>query len=252
MDAVILAGGKGTRLKPYTVSIPKPLVPLGEEPIIEILLRQLAEQGIRRAHITMGHLSGLMKAYFDEVKARHDLEILYSFETKPLGTIGPVKLLSDVSDPYLLLNGDILTTLSFQDLVEFHRREGCIATVAIHRRQVPIEYGVIEVDGDSSRIVGHREKPTLDVDVGMGIYVFERRIDDYIPEGQKFDVPELLHALMAAGESVAAFRSGDYWMDIGRPDDYARAFEDFSSEPDRFFAPGREPESRRDAKQAET
>jgi NDP-sugar pyrophosphorylase family protein len=233
IEAVILAGGKGTRLRPYTVSIPKPLVPLGEEPIIDILLRQLESCGIRRVHIALGHLANLIKAYFDQMDGRREMEIRHSFERTALGTIGPIKQIPTLGETFLVLNGDVLTTLSFPDLVAVHRRQGCIATLAVHQRQVEMDYGVVDVTPDS-RIVGHREKPSLQVKVGMGIYVFEHRVLNYIPDDRKFDIPDLIHVLLDAGEGIAAYESEDYWMDIGRPDDYEIAYRDYTASPERF------------------
>jgi NDP-sugar pyrophosphorylase family protein len=237
IEAVILAGGMGTRLRPYTVSIPKPLVPLGDEPIIEILLRQLEACGIRRVHLALGHLANLIKAYLEQTDGERPLEILYSFETKPLGTVGPLKQITFGTDTFLVLNGDVLTTLSFDDLIETHRRRGCIATLAVHKREVVMDYGVVEVSADA-RITGHREKPSLGVNVGMGVYAFERRVLDYIPDDGKFDIPDLIQTLLRAGEPLAAYESDDYWMDIGRPDDYEIAYRDYTSSPERFV-PGR-------------
>src|SRR5215467_11510511 len=162
VDAVILAGGKGTRLRPYTVSIPKPLVPLGDEPIIEILLRQLESFGFRRVHVALGHLADLMKAYFQQMGKRRALEMRFSVEQKALGTIGPIKQISGLSETFLVLNGDVLTTLSYTDLIRDHRHQQSIATLAVHRRQVPMDYGVVDVSADA-KIVGHREKPSLEV-----------------------------------------------------------------------------------------
>jgi NDP-sugar pyrophosphorylase family protein len=233
-DAVILAGGTGTRLRPFTVSIPKPLVPLGEEPIIEILLRQLAANGVTRVHLALGHLAPLMKAYFDQVSQRHEVEILYSFEDQPLGTIGPLRKIQGLGDTCLLINGDILTTLSFSELVKWHHAAGCIATFAVHGRTVSVDYGVIEV-GSDGHLLSHKEKPSLEFTVGMGIYVFNRRIIDFIPVDQKFDLPDLVRLLIAKGEPIATYRSEDYWMDIGRPEDYEIAYRDYTSDPARFL-----------------
>lgn len=232
IEAVILAGGMGTRLRPYTISIPKPLVPLGEEPIIEILLRQLEASGIRRAHLALGHLANLIKAYFDQIGSQRTIEILHAFERQPLGTIGPLKQIADLGQTILVLNGDVLTTLSFPNLIAAHRRHGCIATLAVHKREVQMDYGVVDVT--QGRIVGHREKPSLAVTVGMGIYVFERAVLDYIPGDCKFDIPDLIRVLLDAGQGIAAYESDDYWMDIGRPDDYEIAHRDYTAAPERF------------------
>lgn len=233
-DVVVLAGGMGTRLRPYTFSVPKPLVRLGEQPIIEILLCQLEACGVRRVHVALGHLAELMQAYLEQTQRRAQLQILYSLEDEPLGTVGPVRLLRDLSDPFMLLNGDVLTTLSYQALLDQHRRRGCLATVAVNRRQVRMGWGVVDVSPDG-HITGHREKPLVPVDAAMGIYVFARRIVDHIPAGRAFDVPDLIQSLLAAGEPIAAYRSRDYWMDIGCADDYERAQRDFAADPTRFL-----------------
>jgi NDP-sugar pyrophosphorylase family protein len=238
VEAVILAGGKGTRLRPYTISIPKPLVPLGDEPIIEILLQQLAACGIRRVHIALGHLANFIKAYLEQTGSQRSIEILYSFETKALGTVGPIKQIPLTSNTFLLLNGDVLTTMSFEDLINTHRQRGCVATLAVHTSQVVMDYGIVEVSADG-RIVGHREKPSIDVNVGMGVYAFERRVLDHIPSDEKFDIPDLIQALLRAGEPIAAYQSDDYWMDIGRPDDYETAYRDYTSSPQRFIPGGK-------------
>lgn len=242
IEAVILAGGKGTRLRPYTVSIPKPLVPLGEDPIIEILLRQLEACGIRRVHLALGHLANLIRAYLDQTDGTRRIEIHHSIEREPLGTIGPIKNIEGLGDTFLVLNGDVLTTLPLADLLAAHRREGCPATVAVHKRTVQMDYGVIEL-GPRSRMVGHREKPSLDVWVGMGVYVFERRVLDLIPNNERFDVPDLLHKLLDNGQEIFAYESDDYWMDIGRPDDYEIAYRDYTTAPERFLPSGRQEKS---------
>ncbi len=233
VDAVVLAGGKGTRLRPYTISIPKPLVPLGEEPIIEILLRQLEASGIRRVHLALGHLANLIKAYFDQIGSQRSIEIIHAFERQPLGTIGPLKQITGLGQTILVLNGDVLTTLPFANLLATHRRHGCIATLAVHKREVQMDYGVVEVT-PQARIVGHREKPSLAVTVGMGVYVFDRAVLDFIPGDRKFDIPDLIRVLLEAGQEIAAYESDDYWMDIGRPDDYELAHRDYTAAPERF------------------
>jgi len=234
MDAVVLAGGSGTRLRPYTVSIPKPLVPLDDTPIIEVVLRQLAWHGVTRAHLALGHLAELLIAYFSQVKVRLNLDLVFVVEDEPLGTIGPLHALDGLSDTFLALNGDILTTLSYRDLVEFHRTSGCVATMAVKQRHTSIDFGVVELS-DSGRIVSHREKPVVNHQIGMGVCVFEPQILEYVPEGKRFDIHDLAEALLAAGEPVAAYVSDAYWMDIGRPDDYAEAQRDFAAEPSRFL-----------------
>ncbi|MCC7212225.1 MAG: NTP transferase domain-containing protein [Candidatus Brocadia sp.] len=234
MKAVILAGGKGTRLRPYTVSIPKPLVPLGEEPIIEIILRQLEKNGVKHVYIALGHLAELLKSYFTQINHRYKIKISFSREHEPLGTIGPLRKISGLNETFLVLNGDILTTLSFHDLIDFHKNQGAIATLAVHSRKVEIDYGVIDISQDM-RILKHREKPVLDYLVGMGICVFEPEILNYIPENKKYDVPDLIRSLIDNGQKILAYVSDDYWMDIGRPDDYEKAVKDYTSSPEKFL-----------------
>lgn len=236
VDAVVLAGGRGTRLVPYTFSVPKPLVRLGEVPIIEILLRQLESAGVRRVHVALGHLADLIQAYLEQAGRRSRPEVRYSREDVPLGTAGPLTLIRDLSDPFLLLNGDVLTTLSFPALLADHRRRGCVATVAVTRRQAQMSYGVVDLVPDA-HIVGYREKPLMAVDIAMGIAVLQRRVVERIPAGRRFDVPDLLQSLIAAGEPVAAHRSDDYWMDIGCAGDFETAQRDFIADPARFLPP---------------
>lgn len=236
VDAVLLAGGRGTRLVPYTFSVPKPLVRLGEVPIIEILLRQLEFSGVRRVHVALGHLADLIQAYLEQAARPSRPEVRYSREDAPLGTAGPLTLIRDLSDPFLLLNGDVLTALSFPALLADHRRRGCVATIAVTRRRAQMSYGVVDL-GPDDHVVGYREKPLMAVDVAMGIAVFQRRVVDHIPVGRRFDVPELLQCLIAAGEPVAAHRSDAYWMDIGCADDFEIAQRDFTTAPDRFLCP---------------
>jgi NDP-sugar pyrophosphorylase family protein len=205
MDAVILAGGKGTRLRPYTISIPKPLVPLGEVPIVEILLQQLSLNGIKHAHIAVGYLAELLEAYFSQVNNRCDIEILFLHEKFPLGTIGPIKNIQGLNEKFLLLNGDILTTMPFRDLINFHEDHGAIATLAVHNRTVNIDYGVIEVSPDC-RILSHNEKPSFQYKVGMGICVLEPQVMDYIPLNVKFDVPDLIKRLIEDNQKIIAYR----------------------------------------------
>lgn len=236
-DAVILAGGAGTRLRPFTISIPKPLVPLGDVPIVEVLMRQLAADGFTRVHLALGHLAELMRAYFDQMNSRHGVEVVYSREEEPLGTVGPLRNIQGLGDNFLVVNGDILTTLSFRDVADRHQASGHIATLAVHRRTLPVDYGVIDLSPDGL-VLAHREKPQFDLTVGMGVYVFSRRIIDFIPPRQRFDLPDLLRILQAGGEPIAAFQSDDYWMDIGRPEDYESAHRDYVANPGRFARGG--------------
>jgi NDP-sugar pyrophosphorylase family protein len=234
LHAVILAGGKGTRLAPYTTVFPKPLMPLGEVPILEIVIRQLRQAGINTITLAVGHLSELIQTFFQD-GSRFGVHIEYAREEKPLGTAGPLAAIGGLDHTFLVMNGDVLTTLDFADLVNFHRENKNAATIAMHARQVNIDFGVIESD-TNGKIINYIEKPTYAFQVSMGIYAFEPRVIRYIPVGKRFDFPELVLRLLAAGEPVSGYAYDGYWMDIGRPDDYTQASEDFLRDPGRFLS----------------
>ncbi len=223
--AVVLAGGKGRRLEPYTRIIPKPLMPIGDKPILEIILKQMKRAGIREVTLTVGHLADLMRLFFQD-GSRFGLKINYAQEKTPLGTSGPLANVEGLDSTFLVTNGDVLTTLDLDDLFAFHKARGGIATIATHKRKIDINLGVVDLDGDS-RVVDYHEKPTIDYLVSMGIYVFEPRILDYIPKDQYLDFPDLVLKLVAAGEKVSGYVFRGYWEDLGRPDDYDRASTDF-------------------------
>ena len=234
MKAIILAGGKGTRLRPFTASFPKPLVPLGDTPVVEVLMRRLIQFGIKDITLTLGHLSELMRAYFTH---RHELtselELDFVVEEEPTGTAGSVSLIDGLNDTFLVMNGDLLTDLNFDDLIDFHRSKGAMLTIATRRREVKIDLGVLEYN-EASEIVAYHEKPEKVYDVSMGVYVYEPSALQYIPKGQYLDLPDLVLKLIAAGERVCAFPVDCQWLDIGRPDDYARAQELFEEKRDSF------------------
>lgn len=225
MRAVVLAGGKGTRLAPYTTILPKPLMPIDDMPILEVLLRQMKRAGINHVVLTVGHLASLLRAYFGN-GAQWDLDITYSQEKQPLGTAGPLSLVKGLDKTFLVTNGDVLTTLDIKQLFAFHKNKGGIATIAAHCRQVKIDLGVIQFNGDG-RVSGYIEKPTSDYTASMGVYIFEPRVLEYIPPGKYLDFPDLILKLIAAGEKVFGYAFDGYWMDLGRPDDYAQANQDF-------------------------
>jgi NDP-mannose synthase len=226
MKAIILAGGKGTRLAPYTRILPKPLMPIGDMPILEVLLRQMKHSGIDDIVLTVGHLAQLLQTFFMDGQ-QWGLRISYSYEKYPLGTAGPLSLIKDLDSTFLVTNGDVLTTLDLGELLAYHKQQGGIATIAVHQRKVKIDLGVIQWNGNNS-ICGYIEKPTYDYTVSMGIYVFEPRVMEYIPYNQYLDFPDLVLKLIAAGEKVSGYAFDGYWMDLGRPDDYAQATEDFA------------------------
>lgn len=227
MKAVILAGGKGTRLAPYTKILPKPLMPIGEMPILEVILRQMKAAGVDHFILTVGHLSSLLRTFFQD-GSQWGARIDYSYEEKPLGTAGPIALIDELDDTFLVSNGDVLTTLPLRELIRFHKENAAAATIAVHHRQVKIDLGVIQWDG-APRITGYIEKPTYDYSVSMGIYVFEPRVIQYIPRGAYLDFPDLVRVLIAAGEKVVGYNFEGYWQDLGRPDDYESAARDFEN-----------------------
>jgi NDP-mannose synthase len=225
MKAIVLAGGRGTRLTPYTTILPKPLMPIGDMPILEILLRQIKACGIDEVVITVGHLAHLLQAFFQGGK-RLGLNITYSFEEQPLGTAGPLSLIDHLEDPFLVINGDILTNLDLRTLIDHHHNSQAFLTIATHYRKVKIDLGVVQVN-DSDQIVGYIEKPDYEFFVSMGAYVFEPGVLQYIPKGQYLDFPDLVLALLEKGERVFSYPFDGYWQDLGRPDDYAQAVQDF-------------------------
>ncbi len=235
MRAIILAGGKGTRLAPYTISFPKPLMPIGDLPILEIVVRQLRRSGFTRITMAVGHLAELIHAYFGD-GSRFDVAIDYSREEEPLGTAGPLRLLADLDEHFLVMNGDLLTDLDYGALLRGHRESGSDATIGVYEKSVRIDLGVIERDG-TGRIVDYREKPTLSYEVSMGVYAFSRSVLQYVPESY-FDFPDLVLELIRRGRPIRAHPFGGLWLDIGRQDDYAKAIETFETQRDRFLPGG--------------
>ncbi|WP_322805969.1 sugar phosphate nucleotidyltransferase [Thermanaerothrix sp.] len=233
MKAVILAGGKGTRLAPYTKILPKPLMPVGEMPILEVIVRQLARAGVGEIVLTVGHLAELLRAFFGD-GSHFGLKIRYSYEDQPLGTAGPLALVDGLNETFLVMNGDVLTDLNIRDLIRYHREMGASATIAMHQRKVKIDLGVILCDG-GTRVVGYIEKPTYDYQVSMGVYVFEPRVLDFIPRGKYLDFPNLVHKLLGEGEKVVGYLFDGYWQDLGRPDDYEQATVDFNNLREKFL-----------------
>jgi len=225
MKAVVLAGGKGARLAPYTTILPKPLMAIGDMPILEVMLLQMKNAGIEHVVLTVGHLSELLRSFFKD-GSQFGINITYSYESCPLGTAGPIALVDGLDETFLVSNGDVLTTLNLSDLIAFHREQKAIATIAAHHRQSKIDLGVIQKNGDHL-ITGYIEKPVYDFMVSMGIYVFEPAVLNYIDRNQYLDIPDLIKKLIAAGERIVEYEFNGYWEDLGRPDDYARASRDF-------------------------
>jgi len=228
MKAVVLAGGKGTRLAPYTKILPKPLMPIGDMPILEVLLLQMKRAGVTDVILTVGHLAELLRAFFRDGD-RLGLHIEYSVEDQPLGTAGPLSLVTDqLDDTFLVTNGDVLTTLDLRQLRQAHQASGAIATIASHARKVKVDLGVLQFDG-SDELRGYIEKPVYEFFVSMGIYVFEPRVLQYIPYNQYLDFPDLVLKLIQNGERVRGYRFDGYWQDLGRADDYEQAVQEFEA-----------------------
>jgi NDP-sugar pyrophosphorylase family protein len=234
MKAVILAGGKGTRLAPYTTIFPKPLVPIGDRPILEIIIRQLVSHGFGQILLSVGHLGELIEAYFQNGhKSIPGLTLQYFRESEPLGTAGSLAMIPGLEETFLAMNGDILTTLNYQELLKHHREHHSALTLAMHRKEVKIDLGVIET-GASHQIISYREKPLYIFQVSMGVYVYEPRVLKYIPKGKYMDFPDLVRILLEKGEKITGFCSQDYWLDIGRREDYELAQQDYASRASEF------------------
>jgi NDP-mannose synthase len=237
MKAVILAGGRGTRLAPYTTVLPKPLVPVGDIPILEVIIRQLIASGFVSVTLTLGYLGELIRAYFAAHKTlSQQIQLQFVDEEQPTGTAGSLRLISDLPDTFLVMNGDVLTTLDYPRLINFHRESGAWLTIASHQKEVNIDLGVLQLQ--SGEVTGYLEKPRYVYPVSMGIYVYDRRTLEYIPPGRHFDLPELVMQLLAQKRKVACFESDALWLDIGRRDDYAIAQNVFEQNQDQFRMAG--------------
>lgn len=210
------------------------MMPIGDKTILEILLRQMKRAGINHVVLTVGHLAGLMQAFFQDGQ-QYDLDITYSYEAVPLGTAGPLAMVPNLEKTFMVSNGDVLTLLNFNDLLDFHRQQNAICTIAVHERAVHIDLGVIEQNNGDYVITGYVEKPTLNYRVSMGIYIFEPRVLEYIPKNQYLDFPDLVKILLANGERVVGFPFNGYWRDLGNPDDYAQACLDFEQMRSQFL-----------------
>jgi NDP-sugar pyrophosphorylase family protein len=235
MKTVILAGGKGTRLAPYTTIFPKPLVPIGDRPILEIIIRQLVCQGLGDILLSVGHLGALIEAYFQNGHRNiPGLNLEYFRETQPLGTAGSLTMIPGLDDTFLAMNGDILTTLNYQSLIKYHREHQAALTIAMHQKDVKIDLGVLEVN-ERGELTSYREKPLHNFEVSMGIYVYEPHVLSYMSKGQYLDFPDLVERLMEKGEKIMGFRSQDYWLDIGRREDYELAQQELHSRVEEFY-----------------
>jgi NDP-sugar pyrophosphorylase family protein len=237
MKAIILAGGKGTRLRPFTAVFPKPLMPLGEVepmPIMEVVLRQLARAGFRDVTVITGYLTELIEAFFGNGQ-RFGTRLTYRREVKPLGTAGGLVLIDRPAEPVLVINGDILTTLDFAAMFDFHRRSGARATIASYPREVRIDFGVLEFAKEPHVLAGYREKPEFSFQVSMGVYILDPVAWDILAPGTPLAMPDLVETMRGSGLPVHCFRQPCYWLDIGRHDDYATANEIFEARRSEFL-----------------
>jgi NDP-mannose synthase len=236
MRAVVLAGGRGTRLRPFTTNFPKPLMPIGDVPILEILLRQLQRHGVTEVTIMSGHLAYLIEAYFGDGAAL-GLSLAYVREGEPLGTAGPLRQLRGrFTEDILVMNGDLLTDLDFAALMDRHRQSAGVATVSVYRHDERLELGVLQVD-EAGNVVGYDEKPTLNLDISMGAYAMSPMALERIPAG-RYDMPQLILDTLGAGQRVVAYRHDGLWFDIGRPTDFERANDLYASNPASFLPGG--------------
>lgn len=223
--AVVLAGGRGARLRPYTSVLPKPLMPIGEQSILELVLGRLRSCGIVDVTLCVGYLSHLIRAVIGEETA--GVRIKYIEEREALGTAGPLRLVPDLDSTFITMNGDVLTTLDFNQLLAAHHEQGNLLTIATHARLIKVDYGVLRlgVNGRSDRVLAYLEKPEMTSAVSMGIYALEPEALNYIPKDGYFDFPDLVRELLNAGRPVGAYSFEGLWFDIGRRDDYERAVE---------------------------
>ena len=224
--AIILAGGKGTRLRPYTITLPKPLVPIGDYPILEIILKQLKNYGFEHITLAVNHLAEIIQAFFGD-GSKWGLKIDYSNEDKPLSTMGPLKLLQDLPENFLVMNGDVLTDLNYEELYQYHIDNNSLFTISSYTRNEKIDYGVLDIN--DNKLVNFREKPTYNFDVSMGIYIINRKVLNYIPENTFFGFDHLMLTLLNNMIYPLVKKHDGFWLDIGRPDDYATAIEKFNN-----------------------
>ena len=232
MQAVILAGGKGTRLRPFTTNIPKPLVPIGDMPILEVVLRQLKQKGFTDIVLAVNHLAELMMAFFGDGR-KLGLNIRYSLEDRILGTAGPLSIIEGLHENFLVMNGDILTTLDYSKLMTYHLASASQMTISAYEKSVKIDLGVLECSG--TKFGKYIEKPTYNFLVSMGIYAMNRNIVELIPRDQKLDLPDLVTAAKQRGLDVNIYRDDYYWLDIGRAEDYETANEIFEQRKSEFL-----------------
>ncbi|HEX7320797.1 MAG TPA: sugar phosphate nucleotidyltransferase [bacterium] len=233
MRAVILAGGKGSRLAPYTTILPKPLMPVGEKSILEIVIRQLKHYGFRKITLAIGYQGELIRTLFQDGKSL-GVAIEYSEELAPLGTAAPLLLIENLPDTFLVMNGDILTDLDYSAFIEFHKQNKATATIGLCQKKQEVDLGIIEAD-EEGRVSNYIEKPSMTYEVSMGIYMFEIEVLKYLKKGLRLDMPDLIKLLVRGNHRVLGYRHTGYWHDIGRIEDFNAATELFNRDPSKFL-----------------
>ena len=223
LSAVIMAGGYGKRLLPLTEQLPKPMLPVGDKPLLEHTIQQLRRSGIRDISLTTHYLPESIVQYFGDGSA-FGVRLNYLKEDYPLGTAGGVKLMKRTDNPFLVINGDIITGVPFQEMLNFHRKHHALLTVGVRRYDVEVPFGVVELD--EVRVNHIREKPSFNFFINAGAYLLEPEVCDFISSGRRFDMTELIQRLIEAGKVVVSFPIMEYWLDIGHHEDYAKAQED--------------------------
>jgi NDP-sugar pyrophosphorylase family protein len=224
MEAIILAGGKGTRLAPYTSVLPKPLIPISGTPISEVIIRQLKHHGFQEITMATGYLSDLIKTYYGD-GSKIGVSIKYIHEEKPLGTVGPLYQLKGAHEPYLVMNGDVLTTLNYRRMMEVHKENKAALTIATQKKEETSAYGHIEKYG--LKVTGVVEKPTQQYEVSMGIYIVSPEALNRIPDNTFYDMPQLIEKLIDSHENVIVYENDDLWIDVGQIKDLKKAAEIF-------------------------
>jgi NDP-sugar pyrophosphorylase family protein len=231
--AIILAGGKGTRLYPYTWVLPKPLMPIGDTPILEIIIRQLVSQGFTRVTLAVNHMAEIISAFFGD-GSKWGIQIDYSLEDKPLSTMAPLKLIKDLPENFLIMNGDVLTDIHYGKLYDQHLNHNNLFTISAYRRQQASQYGVLDIN-EEKYLTGFREKPVTEYLVSMGVYVANRNVLNMIPSDTPYGFDTLMYDLLSRKDHPEVIEHPGYWLDIGRPDEYHMAIEKFEKDRDVFL-----------------
>ena len=226
--AVVLAGGLGMRLRPYTAVLPKPLMPIGDRPVLDVVIRQLHHHGFERVTIATGYLAELIEAFFRDGQD-YGVAVDYHREATPLGTAGAIASIEDLDAPFLVMNGDVITDLDYSDLLRTHCESNAAATIATITRDIQVSLGVLHFQDphQPDRLTSYEEKPHFEFEASMGVYVFSPRVLGYMAPDERLDFPDLITRLLEAGEVVRAYRSDCYWLDIGRHEDYEQALDEF-------------------------